>query len=293
MSNDTDCRVGESGGVLALTISYHGGGFEGSQKQGARRTVQRELERALESVWETASTTVFAGRTDRGVHAAGQVVSTIDRRPDLGEDTLRSAINSRLPHDVSVVRVMRRPAGFHARFDARWREYRYHLWCGPRQPLVTTVVAQRSRELAVERMAAAANRLIGRHDLAAFAGDGEGVPWSERRSAPRGTVREISVCTVAIVHPWWAERLDGELIEIRVAADGFLPKMVRNITGALIEVGSGRQSSDWIAELIACRDRRRAGMTAQAHGLTLWRVGYDGDLPDGPEPMDKRDRLTN
>lgn len=280
MSTNNDETVRGSG-ALALTIAYHGGRFAGSQRQGALRTVQSELDRALARFWGPAVATVFAGRTDRGVHAAGQVVSVRDGRPDLAVDQIAKAINVRLPDDLAVVCVERRPEGFHARYDARWREYRYCLWCGPNQPLVAGLVAQRGGSIAVEPMQAAASVLIGEQDLAAFAGDGEGVPWSERQRARRGTVRTVTRCAVSELSPWWTGLRDtGTLVEIRVVADGFLPKMVRNIVGALIEVGSGRKPATWFGAVLAGRDRRLAGMTAPAHGLTLWRVGYDGDVPD-------------
>ena len=263
---------------MKLTISYDGRRFVGSQRQGEQRTVQSELETALASIWKAKADTVFAGRTDRGVHAAGQVVSTSDQRPDLSEWQLRNAINAKLPLDVAVATVERVDGGFHARYDAKWREYRYRLWVGVRQPLVQSLVARRDRAVDFGAMTAAAGRLNGEHDFAAFAGGGEGVPWSERQNAPRGSVRNVFCCEIRKLEPWWgAVAGTGELIEIRIVADGFLPRMVRNIAGTLIEVGSGERSPDWIAQLLAARDRRMAGKTAPAHGLTLWRVGYEHD----------------
>jgi tRNA pseudouridine38-40 synthase len=269
-----------------LTIAYDGRRFYGSQRQGSQRTVQAELERALGSLWEAEAKVVFAGRTDQGVHATGQVVSTADLRPDLDGRTVRKALNVRLPADLSVMRVERRPAEFHARYDAIWREYRYRYWTGPRQPLIEGLAAQWERRLDIAAMQIAAARLVGTHDFAVFAGGGEGVPWSERQQAPRGTVRTVICCTVGTMTSWWGDEPDaGNLIEIRVAADGFLPRMVRTITGALIEVGRGERPTEWLSELIAGRDRRLAGKTASAGGLILWRVGYPGDtlLGAGPE----------
>jgi tRNA pseudouridine38-40 synthase len=276
--------------ILKLTIAYDGRGFAGSQRQGVRRTVQSELERAIAMLWEAEARTVFAGRTDRGVHAAGQVVSTKDFRPDLAERQLKKALNARLPADLAVQSVERRPDGFHARYDAKWREYRYRLWTGTRQPLAEGLVTQRERWLERDAMSDAAAMLVGTHDLAAFAGDGEGVPWSERQRAPRGTVRSVFCCSAERIRPWWPDAAStGELIEIRIVADGFLPKMVRNVVGALMETGRGERPPEWIADLIAGRDRRLAGMTAPADGLILWRIGYDDnesfgtgrDAPDG------------
>ena len=241
--------------------------------------MQLELERAISRLWKSqAISTVFAGRTDAGVHAAGQVVSTADGRPDLIEWQLLRALNAGLPDDLAVQSVERIRPPFHARYDAEWREYRYRIWSGPRQPLVVGLVTQRSRRFDVEAMRMGAKALVGTHDLASFAGRGEGVPWSERSTAPRGTVRTVFAITVDSIPAWWrAGRGDGDLIELRLVADGFLPRMVRNIAGALMDVGRGFRPANWIEELVACGDRRLAGTTAPAHGLMLWRVGYGDD----------------
>ncbi len=265
-----------------LTISYDGSNFKGSQRQGRHRTVQAEVERALKELWGKEAKAAFAGRTDTGVHAAGQVVSSEDFRPDLAEWQIKKAINARLPVDISVEAVCRRQAEFNARFDAIWREYRYRIWSGSRQPLLSSQVVQRERRLDVEAMAESARLLVGLHDFAAFAGNGEGMPWSDRQESPRGTVREVFRSEVVVLDPWWGPQPEsGELIEIRVVADGFLPRMVRTIAGVLMEVGYGNQQSSWIEELIAQRDRRLAGGTAPAHGLIFWRVGYAGDVLPG------------
>jgi tRNA pseudouridine38-40 synthase len=212
------------------------------------------------------------------VHAAGQVVSSDDRRTDLTERQLLRAINANLPDDVAVTRVERVSGEFHARYDAKWREYRYRLWVGTRQPLAEAMVAQQHRTVDLRAMVVAANTLIGTHDFAAFAGGGEGVPWSDRQQAPRGSVRTLFCGEVRQIAPWWGAEPDaGELIELRVVADGFLPNMVRNIAGALLEIGTGKRTPGWIEELLEARDRRAAGKTAPANGLILWRVGYENE----------------
>lgn len=264
---------------MRLVIAYDGGDFAGSQRQGAQRTVQGELERAVEEVVGFRVAAYLAGRTDQGVHAVGQVASLADYRSDLTSETLRQALNANLPDDLSVLTVDRRPLGFHARYDARWREYRYRIWTGIRQPLAANVVWQRPGLLELDAMCRGAARLAGQHDFASFAGGGEGVPGSERQSRARGTVRTILGSDVRQATPWWGGGPDGTLIEIRVAADGFLPRMVRTIVGALIEIGRGARPEIWIDELLAEKDRRLGPTTAPAHGLMLWRVGYDGDTP--------------
>jgi tRNA pseudouridine38-40 synthase len=109
-------------------------------------------------------------------------------------------------------------------------------------------------------MARAASRVVGRHDFASLAGAGDGVPWSARRDQPRGTVRTVLACSVAEVPAWWAERgqAGGKLIELRIAADGFLPRMVRNLVGAVVDVGRQRRPVDWVDQLLTASDRRAA-----------------------------------
>ena len=277
-----------------LTVAYDGRGFWGSQRQAARRTVQGELEGALTDLTGTEGEAVFAGRTDRGVHAVGQAVSYPVVGPALTATRLQRAVNARLPPDLAVVGVRRRPVGFHARYDAKWREYRYRIWCGSPQPLASHLAWQRARELDLPAMDAAAKALLGRHDFAAFAGGGEGVPWSSRRDRERGSVRRVLRCSVRAVSPWWGTAPDAAkaCYEIRVAADGFLPRMVRAITGALVEIGRGARPVDWMTELLAAGDRRQGPPTAPAHGLVLWRVGYDEEKPDAEAGSSVDDRTS-
>jgi tRNA pseudouridine38-40 synthase len=222
--------------------------------------------------------TTFAGRTDAGVHAAGQVVSFADPRPDLSAQRLVKALNAGLPDDIGVQAAWRAPTGFHARYDAKWREYRYRQWIGERQPLVGGIVAQRTRPVEFERLKAI-ERVVGTHDFAAFAGGGEGVPWSERRSGPRGTIRTVQAASATRIAPWWGPGpFDGVLVEFAIRADGFLPRMVRNLVGAVLEIGERRRELEWIDELLTAADRRLGPKTAPPEGLALWRVGYDEDV---------------
>lgn len=270
-----------------LTVAYDGTDFWGSQRQPARRTVQGELEAALHDFTGQRQAATFAGRTDRGAHAVGQVVSYPDVRPELADETVRNALNARLPDDLAVVDVSREAPGFDARRDATWREYRYRIWCGRPQPLLRRVVWERRTAPDLARMNAAAARLMGQHDFAAFAGGGDGVPWSERRMTARGTVRTIRHCSVRAVAPPWPAPADaaGRCFELRVVADGFLPQMVRTIAGALVHIGAGTSEPAWIDDLLRAADRRAGPQTAPAQGLALWRIGYGDDVP-APDPDD-------
>lgn len=259
---------------VALRLSYDGRLFFGSQRQANQRTVQGELERVIEALAGRPVAAVFAGRTDSGVHAAGQVVSLDDPRPELSNERLLKALNAGLPADVAVQAVWRTTSAFHARYDATWREYRYRLWIGERQPLVGGIVAQRIRRVDPERLQSISH-LMGTHDFASFAGSGDGVPGSARQAEPRGTIRTVLDASVRTISPWWgAEPAAGDLFEITIRADGFLSKMVRNVVGAIIEIGDGRRSTDWLPELLAAADRRLGPKTAPPEGLTLWQIGY-------------------
>ncbi len=275
-------------GALALVLQYDGSAFAGSQFQAGARTVQGELEAAFSDLFHEPVKTVFAGRTDRGVHAVGQVVSCRDPRPVWGIEAVGKALNARLADDLAVGAIERRSGRFHARYDASWREYRYRIWNGTPQPLARHQVWQRVEPLDVGEMALAAARLIGQHDLAALASGGAGVPWSDWRDRPRGTVRTVLRCHCRTVQPWWGPGDQvGQLLELRIVADGFLPRLVRNVAALLVEVGRGAQPIGWVDEVLASRDRRAGGGAAPPHGLTLWKVGYGGEAPD-PDPVDDK-----
>jgi tRNA pseudouridine38-40 synthase len=270
--------------MLALTLAYDGSDFAGSQVQPGQRSVQGELGAALGRVGQPDLRTTFAGRTDRGVHAAGQVVSIADRWPELEPDRIRRVISSQLPEDLGVSRVERRAVGFHARFDATWRLYRYIIGQDGHQPVGRRFVWFRSGALLdIAAMQSASARFAGTRDCAALAGGGQGVPWSETRDKPRGTIRTILGVVVEPADRWWSPVPDVPGIAIWVAADGFLPRMVRNIVAMLVEVGRGTREPGWIDQVLDGGDRRHGTGTAPAHGLTLWRVGY-GDDRIGPDP---------
>jgi tRNA pseudouridine38-40 synthase len=210
----------------------------------------------------------------------------VDIRPELPEPDLMQALNRLLPDDIAVSGIARVPAGFHPRYDAIWREYRYRLWVGDKQPLIVRHAWLRRSDLDIAGMAQAAAILVGTHDLASFTGGGEGVPWASRAQARRGTVRTILRCGVRVVGPWWGVVPGtGFGIEIRIVADGFLPQLVRTVTGALVAVGMREHPPEWFSDLLQAADRRRGPALAPAHGLILWRVGYGNDVPE-PDPDD-------
>ena len=239
--------------------------------------MQGALAGALASVYGGSVATVFSGRTDSGVHAAGQVVSLTEPGIEYDRAELRSALNHWLPDDVAVMAVEVVADSFNARFDTKWREYRYLVWAGGREPLANGRVWRRSALLDVDSMQRSASMFLGTHDFASFAGGGEGVPWSDRQGRPRGTVRTLFVSEIGARDPWWRPRpvTEDRLFEYRVVGNGFLPRMVRSLIAALVDVGRGAREPGWIGEVLERRDRRVGPATAPPDGLTLWRVGFE------------------
>ena len=245
------------------------------------RSVQGDLEQAALEVFGTYIPIYLAGRTDRGVHAAGQVATFADPRPDMSPDRIFAALNDHLARDIAVLDCDRQPMGFHARYSAKWREYRYRVWSGARQPLVDGVIWTVRSTLDAELMQMAAQRLVGDHDFASLAGGGEGVPGSKARTTSRGTVRIVRECDVRRIASWWGARdEDGDFFEIRVVANGFLPRMVRGIVGLLVEIGRQNVEIDEVDRLLDVKDRREGPVNAPAEGLTLWSVDYEDRIQD-------------
>jgi tRNA pseudouridine38-40 synthase len=250
---------------VRITLGYDGTEFFGSQSQPGRRTVQRELEQVLRRLSPRTERTVFAGRTDRGVHAVGQVVSAdvAWRETDV---ELRDALNAIAPVDLAIVDVESVADTFHARYDAISREYRYRIVVSDVPPVLERrYVWWRRAEVDGERCASACRRFVGEHPFGTFAGSGR----SQTHDADE-LVRHISQCE-------WIAIDDGGRHELRVVANGFLPQMVRNFVGAIVQVGTGRQDPEWIDALIAANDRRVLGDAAPPQGLALWRVRYGDD----------------
>jgi tRNA pseudouridine38-40 synthase len=253
---------------LRLTLAYDGAAFAGSQVQPGQRTVQGVVESALTTLDGAPVRAAFAGRTDTGVHALGQVAHA-DVRRERGTDQWRQGLNGILPLDVRITNVETVSDRFHARYDATWRTYRYTIWNGEVQPpLMRGTTWHRRSSLDVAAMRTAARALIGEHDYAAFAGAGKGIPQSDAN-----TVRTMRVAE------WTTERnleaMAGLALVFTIEGSGFLPHMVRNLVGSLVVIGAGGAPVVWLESLLRGRDRRRAAPTAPPHGLTLWRVYYD------------------
>jgi tRNA pseudouridine38-40 synthase len=245
---------------LALGIEYEGAAFQGWQTQPGGNTLQDALEAALAQVAAHPVATVCAGRTDAGVHATGQVVH-FDTRAERSLNAWVRGVNTHLPAAMAVRWARAVPEDFHARFSARSRSYQYWLLADPVRPaLLAQRVGWVFRPLDLAAMQAGAQLLEGTHDFSAF---------RAAQCQAASPVRTLHACRV--------ERR-GRLLRFEVRANAFLHHMVRNLVGSLVYVGLGRRPPEWIAEVLAARERSLAAPTFAAAGLYLGAVEYDAAL---------------
>jgi len=245
------------------TLAYDGRAYHGFQRQaGATPTIQTALEAALQRLSGAPVAVTGAGRTDAGVHASGQVIAfDVDWRHE--PDALLRAINAHLPTDIALQTIAVAPPGFHPRFSARRRTYVYRFYRRRiRNPLWDRYAWQIAVPLDGAAMRAAAAVLVGEHDFATFGQP----PGEDDADAPGHSRRQVTRSELD-----WA---DGALSSYTITANAFLQRMVRSIVGTLVEVGRGAMSPEEFAAALAAADRRRAGPTAPAHGLTLVSVEY-------------------
>ncbi|MFL6155593.1 MAG: tRNA pseudouridine(38-40) synthase TruA [Marmoricola sp.] len=271
---------------LRIDLAYDGTDFRGWAKQPGLRTVQGELETALDMILRTTGTTVtVAGRTDSGVHARGQVVhvdvddAALAGAPGRGESTpaeaLRRRLNGVTDDDLRVVAVSEAPEGFDARFSAVWRRYAYRIADRPEHvdPLSRHHVVAWPRRLDLDALNEGAALLVGLNDFASFC----------RRREGRTTIRNL-------LELGW-DRVDGVLVA-NVRADAFCHSMVRSLVGCLTAIGDGREEPAWAAEVMAGRVRPPNVTVAPPHGLTLEEVGYPDEAQMAEQAVATRARRT-
>jgi tRNA pseudouridine38-40 synthase len=250
---------------IALGIEYDGSGFCGWQTQPAGCSVQDRLEAACAAIAGVAVATVCAGRTDAGVHALGQVVH-FDCAVERPLSAWVRGVNALLPPAVAVTWAQAVDETFHARYSALSRSYRYVLLNDAVRPAADQGrVGWYHARLDVERMREAAACVLGEHDFSAFRSA------ECQAHSPVRTLHELTI------------RASGRYLVFDFRANAFLHHMVRNLVGSLVSVGKGRYPPQWLAEVLAGRDRRRAAPTFEAAGLYLTAVDY-GPARDLPRP---------
>lgn len=243
--------------TYCLVVQYDGTDYAGFQIQPGQRTIQGELERALEKLGPNFIRIAGAGRTDAGVHSQGQTVSFKDDRLTVPVERLPYAFNALLPEDIRVVESRLEAPDFHARFSALEKTYRYQIYEGAFPNVFYRRYAYWTKEaLDWNAMLNCTKLFIGRLDFASFAASG---------SSAKTTIRTMSQITIDT---------QGPLKMIRFTADGFLYNMVRNLTGTLLDVGLGRLSLEQVQMIMASGDRTLASATIAPQGLYLESVKY-------------------
>ena len=262
--------------VLRLLVAYHGASFHGFAVNDGVVTVAGTLTLALERTLRAPVQVVGAGRTDAGVHAWGQVVSLL---VPSSTDPIMVArrVNRQCAPQIVVRAAEWAPPGFHARFSATWRRYRYTVVnrMAP-DPFRADTAWHVSRPLSLPALRLATDALVGEHDFSSFC----------RRPRGEGDVSLVRRVLDARWIPWapTGTRADDGLLVFEITGSSFCHQMVRSIVGSLVEVGEGRRRPSDMGQMLRAADRSAAGQVAPPHGLCLWEVGYRAD-PDGSLPF--------
>lgn len=251
-------------------ISYYGANYVGWQRQLNGFSVQEVLEKALEKTFGAPTSATASGRTDAGVHALGQVVH-FDADTSIPTDKIPFAVNTHLPDDVSMLSCEIAPENFNARFSAKRKTYCYKIYVSKhRLPVLELDHEHITYPLDLDKIEQAAKIIEGTHDFKCFEASG---------SVVKNTVRTVYSVDVAIRHfDNAAVRADGKFFDgelsISVTGNGFLYNMVRIIAGTLVYVGIGKLTPQDVSRILETGDRKAAGKTLGAKGLTLMSVQY-------------------
>ena len=241
-----------------LTLEYDGAGFSGWQFQPGQRTVQGHLQEKLQRIFKKKVNCIASGRTDSGVHALGQVVH-FKGETSMKASQIQRALNAFLDKDVVVIKAQEVPMDFHAQYSVKNKTYRYTL-LNRKYPsaLAYKRACYYPYTLNISLMRKAAKLIKGRHDFKCFQAASEA-------SKRKNTVRTISALTIV---------KEGDFIHVSITANGFLYKMVRNIVGTLLAVGSEKMSVSKVLQLLKSKDRKLSPPTAPPDGLYLVAVRY-------------------
>ena len=242
---------------VKIIVEYDGTDYHGWQCQADLPTVQKTIEDAIRKITREDVKITGSGRTDAGVHAIGQVANFfIETQMDT--DTLRKALNSTLPRDISIIKAQEVPDGFHAQFSSRSKVYEYRIFNRPHPPaLQRNRVWHIQEKLDTKKMREAAAYLEGTHDFSVF--------------ATADITVKTTVRTIKRVH---VRKTREGIISVEIEADGFLKRMVRMITGTLVQTGRGRLSPEGFGQILAEGQKTKDVFTAPPSGLFLKKVIY-------------------
>ncbi|WP_227984276.1 tRNA pseudouridine(38-40) synthase TruA [Nocardia spumae] len=273
---------------VRLDIAYDGTDFTGWARQPGLRTVQGVLEESLSKVLREPIQLTVAGRTDAGVHAEGQVAH-FDTVAELDYPTLLHRLARFLPKDVRVTGIRPVPPEFDARFSAIRRHYAYRLTTAPygALPLQARGVVACRPGVDIDAMRAASGKLLGLHDFAAFCRRREGATTVRELQRFDWVVTPLDTSATAAV-----SEDSGRLLTAYVSADAFCWSMVRSLVGAVLAVGEGRRTPEWVETLLAQRSRASSVTVAPAHGLSLIAVDYPADAGLAARNAETREMRT-
>ena len=247
---------------IKIIVKYDGSGYAGwqrlgSQTAGSKKGIQTVLEDAFSKLLEEKITVIGSGRTDRGVHALGQVANFYCFTK-LPIKEMLIGINQLLPDDIAVCHIEEVDLDFHSRYSAKAKTYEYRIFLGEVQSVfLRKYTYHEPKPLNIEHMEKAASYLVGTHDFKAFSTD---------RRDGRSTIRTIENIYF---------QLEGNILKIGITGNGFLYNMVRIIIGTLIEIGEGNRGPDDMQYILTSKNRQKAGMTVSGHGLFLYQVRYE------------------
>ncbi|MBI9098491.1 MAG: tRNA pseudouridine(38-40) synthase TruA [Spirochaetaceae bacterium] len=243
---------------IRLDLSYDGTDFQGWQIQTGGRTIQGEIEKALKSLHGRDVPLFGSGRTDSGVHATGQVANFHSDIGSIPEERFREAVNSHLPRDIRVMRSRVVPESFHSRYDARVRVYKYYLLHSDAGSAHLRNYCYLTRsKFDIQHLNRLASPIVGIHDFTTFAA---------ARDENESKIRDIFS---AAFYP------EGNFIVFKVAGNAFLWRMIRSLTGTIINLAAAGEKAGKMEELLAAKDRSAVGPTAPARGLFLHKVLYE------------------
>ncbi len=260
---------------LKATVAYNGSGFHGFAPNPGVPTVTGAIETALQTILGEPVTITGAGRTDKGVHSRGQVISfdspEMIRKNKVDPVKLERSINGLCGPNIIVRDIVLVPDDFHARFSARWRRYRYQVLTSREpDPLRSHFAWHVWEPLDLDAMYRAAEHFVGEHDFSSFC-----------RRPKVGEDAHEKLMDRTVLATEWVEAGD-DMLEFWIQATAFCHQMVRSIVGTIVDVGVGDIAADDVPAIIEAKNRRLAGQVAPPHGLTFWEVHYPNDVLSQP-----------